>query len=469
MLVVDLDGTLLKSDMLHESFWSAFGKNWRSPLLAALALRKGRAALKEYLGAEASIDVSILPYDDEVLAYIRAHRKNGGQVALVTASNQQLAERVANHLDLFDEVYGSNGVTNLKGRQKADFLVETFGRNGFTYIGDASADLAVWRVSRKTVTANAPASLRQKAEALGKPVEHISTPNTSMGPYFKAIRAHQWLKNLLIFLPILAAHQFDSETLLRSILAFIAFSLVASCVYIFNDFLDLSADRAHPRKRFRPFASGVVPIGHGSALALVLLAAGVFVAALLGWAFLVTLGAYFILTTTYSLALKRRIVIDICVLAGLYTMRIIAGGVATNTALSVWLLAFSIFFFLSLAAVKRQAELVDMVERGTLKATGRGYHVEDLPIMSMIGLASGYISVLVMALYVNSPAVQLLYTYPHALWGICCVLLYWLTRLVLITHRGAMHDDPVVFAARDQVSRVCVMVMFGFGVAGAVL
>src|SRR6056297_315766 len=469
MLIVDLDGTLLKSDMLHESFWSAFGKDWRSPFLAAVALSQGKAALKAYLDSKATIDVSTLPYDDEVLAYIRAFRKNDGRVALVTASNQTLAENIAEHLQVFDEVHGSDGAHNLKGANKAAFLTERFGDEAYCYMGDAHADLPVWKASQKIVTVNAPSSLRQKAEAFGKPIEHLATTSRSISSYIKALRPHQWLKNILIFLPMLAAHQFDTATLLNSMLAFLAFSFVASSVYILNDLLDLNADRAHPRKRLRPFASGAVPIAHGSIVAPALLLGGALIAAFLGWAFLLVLGVYFALTTAYSLTLKRRIVLDICILAGLYTIRIIAGGFATGGELSVWMLAFSIFFFLSLAAVKRQAELVDMAEQGTLKAKGRGYHVEDLPIISMIGLTAGYISVLVMALYVNSPAVQQLYVFPYALWGICGVLLYWLTRMVLITNRGAMHDDPVIFAARDRVSQICFVLMLGFAAMGALL
>lgn len=468
-LVVDLDGTLLKSDMLYESFWSAFGRNLRSPFLSVAALGRGKAALKTYLRSEADIDATSLPYDEAVIEYIRAHRAQGGRTALVTASNQVFANEIAEHLQIFDEVHGSDAAHNLKGPNKATFLVERFGEDGFCYMGDAAADLPVWEVSNKVVTVNAAASVRQQAERLGKPFEHLATTAKSLRPYIKALRPHQWLKNILIFLPMLAGHQLDAATVVSSVLAFIVFSLVASSVYVLNDLLDLNADRAHPRKRLRPFASGVVPIAHGNVLALSLLAVGVVIAALLGGTFLLTLAAYYVLTTAYSLSLKRKIIIDICVLAGLYTVRIIAGGVATGIELSVWLLAFSIFFFLSLAAVKRQAELVDMAERGVLTAKGRGYHVEDLPIISMVGLTAGYISVLVMALYVNSPAVQELYAFPNALWGICCVLLYWLTRMVLITHRGSMHDDPVVFIAKDRVSQACFVVMFGFGVTGALL
>ena len=469
VLVVDLDGTLLKSDLLYESFWSAFGRNWRSPFLSVAALGRGKAALKTYLRSEADVDATTLPYDAAVIEYVRAHRAQGGRTALVTASNQVFANIIAEHLQIFDEVHGSDAALNLKGPNKADFLVERFGDVGFCYMGDEAADLPVWQVSDKVVTVNAAPSVRQQAEHLGKPFEHLATTAKSLRPYIKALRPHQWLKNFLIFLPMLAGHQLDAATVISSTLAFIAFSLVASSVYVLNDLLDLNADRAHPRKRLRPFASGAVPIAHGSVLALGLLAVGTLIAALLGWTFLLTLAAYYILTTAYSLSLKRRVIVDICVLAGLYTTRILAGGVATGIELSVWLFAFSIFFFFSLAAVKRQAELVDMAERGTLTAKGRGYHVEDLPIISMVGLAAGYISVLVMALYVNSPSVRELYALPDALWGICCVLLYWLTRMVLLTHRGSMHDDPVVFAAKDWVSQVCFVVMLAFAVGGALL
>jgi 4-hydroxybenzoate polyprenyltransferase len=466
ILVVDLDGTLLKSDMLHECFWFDFGRNWHGPFLSMIALLRGKAAFKAHLSYVSKIDISTLPYDNQVISYIRNHRDNGGRTALVTASHQALAVQIAKHLQLFDEVHGSDDLHNLKGSSKAEFLINLFGRNSFNYMGDAHADMPVWEASKKVITVNAAQSVCQKAERLGKPFEHLVTTTKSMRPYMKALRPHQWLKNILIFLPMLASHQFNAQIFISTLLAFVAFSFVASSVYVLNDLLDLNADRAHPSKRFRPFAYGAVPIAHGTGMALALLLGGTLVAAFLDWTFLLVLGAYYIFTTAYSLTLKRKIVLDICVLAGLYTLRIIAGGVASGIELSVWLLAFSIFFFLSLAAVKRQSELVDMSKRGVSMARGRGYHVEDLPIISMIGLAAGYISVLVMALYVNSSNVQALYNFPYALWGICSVLIYWLTRMVIITHRGFMHDDPVVFAAKDKVSLACFVVMFGFVAIG---
>ena len=263
------------------------------------------------------------------------------------------------------------------------------------------------------------------------------------------------LKNLLVFVPMLAAHDLSGTTILATLLAFLAFSLVASSVYLLNDLLDLAADRAHPRKRLRPFASGEVPLIRGTLWAPGLLAAGVLIAASVGWLFLLTMVLYYVTTLAYSFGIKRRAVIDICALAGLYTLRIVAGGAATGIPLSVWLLAFSIFFFFALAAVKRQAELVDGLAAGRASASGRAYEVGDLPLVSQMALSSGYVSVLVMALYLNSPTVQTLYPNPAPLWGICLILLYWLSRVVMKTHRGVMHDDPVVFAVKDRVSLVC--------------
>lgn len=469
MLVVDLDGTLLKSDMLYESFWSAFGNDWRTPFKSIAALMRGKAALKDYLGLVAGMRVETLPYDDHVIAYIRDYRMGGGRVALVTASSQILADKIASHLQIFDEVHGSDSKHNLKGANKSAFLIERFGKGAFTYMGDALADLPVWQASQKIVTVNASSALRRKTNKLGKPVEHLATKKLAIRPYIKALRPHQWLKNILIFVPMLLAHQLDAATITMNLMGFVAFSLVASSVYVINDLLDLKADRAHPRKSARPFASGAVSVAHGGGMACALLLAGVAIAAAYGPAFLVALAAYYVLTTAYSLWLKRAIVVDICVLAGLYTMRIIAGGVLTGIELSFWLLAFSVFFFLSLAAVKRQAELSDMLGRNVQFAEGRGYHADDLPIISIVGLAAGYTSVLVLAQYINSPDVQHLYSSPWALWAICCVLLYWVTRIVLITHRGLMNDDPVVFAMKDRVSHISLLLMFGAGLTGVLL
>ncbi len=467
ILAVDLDGTLLKSDMLYESFWSAAARDWRSALRAIGALAGGKAALKRAMSDASEVVVETLPYNEDVLAYIHAHKAAGGQVVLVTATDQALADRVAAHLGLFDAVYGSDGQRNLKGENKAKFLVETYGERGFAYMGDHEADLAVWKHAAKAVTVNAPVELRNKAAGVCQDVTHLGQSALDKTPYVKALRPHQWLKNILVFLPMLLAHELTFGAFASSLLAFVAFSLVASSVYVLNDLLDLAADRAHPRKCKRPFASGSLPIAHGTGLAAGLFGAGFILSLLAGPLFLFVMVCYYAMTTGYSLYFKRRMVIDICVLAGLYTMRIIAGGVAAAIPLSVWLLAFSIFLFFALAAVKRQAELVDTMKAGKLGATGRGYHVDDLAIISQMALASGYISVLVLALYMNSAQVVLLYPNPQILWGICLVLLFWVSWIVMTTHRGDMHDDPIVFAVKDRISRICGLLVVGFTVGGA--
>ncbi|MEO9781884.1 MAG: UbiA family prenyltransferase [Sedimentitalea sp.] len=454
MLVVDLDGTLLRSDILFESFWSALGKDWRVPFQAANSLLKSKAVMKRELAQSGPLDVETLPYDPDVIAYVQDWRAKGGHAALVTASDERIAKDVVNHLGIFDEVYGSDGERNLKGPAKAAFLTQHY-TDGFAYMGDAQADIPVWSQATRAITVNAPTGLRNKVEKLDAEVEHLQTHSNAVKPYIKAIRPHQWLKNVLIFLPMMAAHQYDVGTFFAAFFAFVSFSMVASSAYVMNDLLDLAADRAHPRKCKRPFAAGDIPIAHGTWMAFGMLALGAIIAASINMAFLGIMIFYYIATTAYSLNLKRRIVVDIMMLAGLYTIRIIAGGYATQIPLSVWLVAFSVFFFLSLASVKRQAELIDTANRGKLEATGRGYQVDDLPLISQVAISSGYVSVLVMALYINSPTVMQLYNSPLALWGVCLILLYWLTRVIMITHRGHMHDDPVVFAAKDRTSQLC--------------
>ena len=468
-LVVDLDGTILRTDMLFESFWSAIGQDWKSIFQAILTIFKGRAALKSYLAENSKIDVSVLPYDLKLIEFVKSWRENGDKTALVTASNSKIAVDIATHLNIFDEVHGSDGSTNLKGATKANFLTNKFGEEKFAYAGDSPADLAVWEKSSKAITVNASQNLRKQVEGIGKPFEHLTTVESKIRPYLKALRPYQWLKNLLVFAPILTSHNVNSESLLSSISAFLAFSLVASSVYILNDLLDLESDRIHPRKRNRPFASGNVPITHGSMMIFGPITLGFIIAAQIGWEFLLVMLCYTLITTTYSLYFKRLVVFDVCLLALLYTTRILAGGIATDITLSVWLLAFSIFFFFSLAAVKRQAELVDLAKRKHLNVTGRGYHVDDLPIISMIAIGSGYVSVLVLALYINSPEVLKVYSNPTVLWGICCILLYWVTNIAVATHRGTMHDDPIIYAIKDRVSQFCGILILVFLLVGSFL
>lgn len=465
-LVVDLDETLIRTDSLYEAFWSACAAKWYTPLVATSAVVRGPLALKNALARIANVDAARLPYNDEVIAVISDWRERGGKVALVTASIQSTADAVADHLGLFDEVHGSGAGVNLKGARKAAFLQENFGAGGYAYIGDAVADIPVWEAATGAVTVNPSAAFRARVDALGKQATHLDALPARARDYLRVMRPHQWLKNLLVFAPMLAAHHVTGATLIQSILAFIAFSLVASGTYVLNDLLDLAADRAHPRKRNRPFASGAVKVSHGTLMMPALMAAGAIAALLAGPGLLALLAGYAALTTAYSFWLKRMVVIDICLLAVLYTLRILAGSVATGIPSSVWLLAFSTFFFFSLAAVKRQAELVDGAASGALRAHGRGYHVKDQPIVSNIAVSSGLVSVLVLALYTNSEPVRQLYSVPEVLWGICLVLLFWNSRIAILTNRGEMHDDPLVFAARDRVSYCCVAAVGVLALAG---
>ena len=474
VLVADLDHSLIASDLLHETFWSTVAQSWAAPFRALAALSRGRSQLKAMLAENAHIEVESLPYSPEVIALLRDWRARGGKTVLATASDARLAEAVAAHLGLFDEVHATRPGHNLKGEAKAKLLVDLYGEGGFDYIGDSRADLKVWRRARRAITVGAPADLRAEAErgtaTHGVPALHLPAPAERGGrAILKAVRPHQWLKNLLIFLPLLAAHDLRPESLIPALWGFVAFSLIASSVYLLNDLLDLSADRAHPRKRLRPFASGTMRIETGTYLMPLLLMTGLGLGWLVGPMFALSLGIYYLLTLAYSLELKRRSIIDICALAVLYTLRVVAGGAATGIPISVWLLAFSLFFFFSLASVKRQAELVDGVKSGRTKVSGRDYLTDDLPIISMLAITSGFVSVLVMALYVTSDQVTTYYSAPEMLWAICLVLLYWISRVVLITHRGGMHDDPVIFAAKDTNSRFCAVAILGFGLAGSLL
>jgi 4-hydroxybenzoate polyprenyltransferase/phosphoserine phosphatase len=466
VLVVDLDGTLIRTDLLHESFWSALGRRWYVPFRALGHLFGGRAALKRWLAGRSRIDVATLPYDPIVLEMVAARRAAGDRIMLVTAAEQMLADRVAAHVGLFDEVAGSDGVVNLKGPEKAALLVRKYGSKGFDYLGDARADLPVWAEAAQAITIHASRRLRAEVDAVAPGALHLGAPQAWLRPALRAMRPHQWLKNLLVFVPVVAAHEMSLPPLSAATPAFVAFCLSASAVYVLNDLLDLRADRSHPRKRQRPFASGALTIKSGTWLFAGLAIAGLAVSAFIGAQFVAMLLLYQVATTAYSLVLKRQAVIDICTLAGLYTLRIVAGGIATGIGLSVWLLAFSTFFFFSLAAAKRLAELTELEGLGGRLTLGRGYRVEDLPLVAGMALASGYVAVLVMALYINVPEVQALYYRPEMLWGICPILLYWISRVVLWAHRGEMPDDPVVFALRDRTSLQCLWLILALLVIG---
>jgi 4-hydroxybenzoate polyprenyltransferase len=455
-LVVDLDGTLIRTDMLAEGV-SLLASSRPSALASAL-LAGGRSAVKAAVARAAAVDVAALPYNEDVLSYVRAARALGRPVYLATGSDRRCAEAVAAQLGLFDGVFASEGGENLVGAAKAALLCERFGERGFEYVGNSGVDLAVWARAAAAVVVGGR-RLEARARGVCPRVARIAVPGLGAGGLAKALRVHQWLKNLLVFCPVFAAHDFGGAALAASLAAFVAFSLCASGVYLLNDFMDIANDRAHPSKRRRPLASGRLGAAGAAALVAALFAASALLASALPWRFWAVMAGYFAATTGYSLRLKRVAIVDAVVLACLYGTRILAGGVAAGVALSPWLLAFALFFFLSLALVKRCAELVDRLGGEGGDPAGRGYRLSDLPALQGMAAGSGYVAVLVMALYINSPDVEELYSQPTALWGVCLVLLYWISRMLLLTHRGEMHEDPVVFAASDRVSLVCFAAM----------
>jgi len=467
VLVVDLDGSLCRTDTLHEGL---LGLVARSPgVLLKLPgwFAGGRAAFKARIAATTLVDPATLPMNEDVIAAITAARTEGRRTMLVSAADSRQVTAVAEATELFDEAHGSTEGHNLKGETKATFLTERFGEKGFDYIGDARADLPVWAAARKAITVGASPALARAAEAANPDTRHISPPRGRGRTMLRAMRPHQWSKNLLLFLPLLAAH--DASRLVPTLVSFAAFCLVASAVYVINDLLDLPADRAHPRKRLRPFASGELTSLQGVGLAAGLLAGGLFAGLLVGKpVFLLLLAVYFAATFAYSLWLKRKLVVDVITLAGLYAVRVLAGGAAASVEISPWMLGFAMFLFLALAAVKRQAELTDQMVTGRANA-GRAYEPEDLPVLRGLALSAGNASVLVLALYISSDAVQMLYNRPEILWLICPILLYWLVRMVMKTHRGLMNDDPIVYAISDTVSIALIAAAGAVAIAGAIL
>lgn len=455
-LCVDLDGTLLRSDVLYESVLALLSKNPLYLFLLPLWLLRGKAALKHEIASRVELDATTLPYDERLVEMLRATPVRPR--VLCTATNGRYATSIAEHLGVFDLVLASDESLNLSGKRKADLLVERFGERAFDYAGNEDCDLKVWERARAAWVVNAPGSLAQRAARVSRLDHHLPASRGGLKTWLKAIRLHQWLKNLLVFVPLFASHRFlQIDALAPTIAAFVAFGLCASGVYVLNDLLDLPSDRLHPRKRKRPFAAGSLPLLHGLASAPLLTLAGFALAMVVGWQFAVVLLGYYAMTLAYSLRLKRVVMVDVVLLAGLYTIRIIGGTVAIHASLSFWLLAFSMFLFLSLAMLKRYTELAIMLASGQEKASGRGYTVEDLPLIQSMGAASGYCAVLVFALYINSPESLELYRRPQLLWLICPLLLYWISRVWVKAHRGLMDDDPVVFAVTDRVSQVVIM------------
>jgi 4-hydroxybenzoate polyprenyltransferase/phosphoserine phosphatase len=463
-LVVDVDGTLLRTDLLHEAALQFVARtpleSWR---LAAWTLG-GKTRLKTALADRGDPGIEHVPLREEVVALIRQAQQEGRPVYLASASDRRYVELVAERIGGIAGVFATDAQTNLSGTAKAELLCREFGERGYDYIGNHNVDMPIWRNCREAlVVADRPGFGRRVQAQLPESRLVGGTP-TQLRHYIRALRPHQWAKNLLIFLPLLAGHSFDSNSIGRSLIAFLCFCLAASSAYLINDVLDLPGDREHPRKRNRPFASGAIPVWHGPVLAALLMAGAFAASAALPLWFVGVLALYVTTTLAYSLFLKRKVLIDVIVLGALYTVRVLGGVAAVGVEQSPWLLMFSLFLFLGLAIVKRCSELVARRAEGKLATAGRGYHLEDLNILLALGAASAYGAVLVVALYIGSPEVQELYRHPERLWLICPLLLYWTSRVLILSNRNELHDDPVIFALTDRVSWVigamCVAIIF---------
>ncbi|MFN7937886.1 MAG: UbiA family prenyltransferase [Bryobacteraceae bacterium] len=451
-LCIDLDGTLVKTDMLFESLARLLKHKPWLILLVPFWCLQGRAALKRKLASHVSIDVHSLPYNSALVEWLRV-QKDLRQLLLVTAADESIAQPVADHLGIFDRVLASNGSVNLKGKAKLGVLREEL-RGGFEYAGDSPADLEIWRHCASAVTVGASPSLLRQLRKHVPEVKTFDGPRTSWRHYFSALRIHQWAKNLLIYVPLITAHKVEQlDLLVQSTFCVLVFGLCSSAQYILNDLVDLEADRAHPKKRLRPFASGDLPLRVGFVLAPVLLAVSLSAALLYSKPLAALLALYFVFSLTYSLSLKKLVLVDTFCLSALYLLRIIAGHVVTGVAFSVWLLSFAFFLFLSLAFSKRWTEL-DLVQKTKGAINGRGYLIDDTLQVNLFGVCSAFLSTVVFILYLQSEKVKELYRNPEILWALSPVYLYWISRIWILSTRGKVQEDPVVFVMKDWVTYI---------------
>ena len=452
-LCVDLDGTLIKTDLLLESFCLLLKEKPLLSLCAPFWLLRGKAHLKRRIAENVRVAPELLPYREDLLNYLRDEQAGGKSIVLVTASDELLVRPVADYLGVFSEVLASNGKVNCRGTVKAEILKARFGPAGFDYAGNSCVDLPVWKQCAEPLVVGEKGGLFRRVRAENPSARLFEEKRYPLFNFIRGMRMHQWVKNLLLFVPIIMAHRLgDLQTLWATLLGFVAFGIAASSVYLFNDLLDLESDRRHPHKKFRPVASGDFSIAYAAPAVLILLLLALVMSLYLPRQFLAAVAVYWGVTLAYSLYFKHVVMLDIIILASLYALRVLAGGYAGEVAVSHWLLAFSMFFFFSLACIKRYSELVMLRNNSDENSRARGYFVSDFEQIAQFGSASAFVSVLVMALYISSAEVAALYRQPQFLWLVCPALFYWVTRIWLLAHRGQLHHDPIVFAMKDKVS-----------------
>lgn len=461
-LCVDLDGTLVRTDTLIESLLALVKRNPFFLLMTPAWLLKGKAHLKEEIARRVSLNADSLPYNPEFLAFLRREHRCGRQIWLVTGANWRIARSIADHLDIFTEVLASDARTNLSPGVKRTRLSNRFGLKGFDYAANSASDLPVWALARRAIVVNGRKSVAERVSKSAIVETTFESSTNYLRKVFQALRLHQWAKNALVLVPLITSHNVtNGRSVVAAALAFISFGLCASSVYVLNDLMDLETDRQHPSKRTRPFASGDLSPWLGCLIIPVLAFAGLLLGLGVNSGFLVALSIYLASTLAYTFYAKKVVLLDVILLAGLYTIRIYAGAEAIGVVTSQWLLAFSMFLFLSLAFMKRFSELKLMASATNGPVNGRGYVNTDLEYVASVGPASGYISVLIFALYINSQEVTRLYSHPMLLWLICPVMLFWISRAWLLAHRDQMHDDPIVFAIKDNHSYLMAVIIAG--------
>ncbi len=460
-LCVDLDGTLVKSDTFVDSLMILARRHPLALLRAPSWAFKGKAYLKAQVASMVTLDAAYLPYNRPLLNYLRDEHAAGRKLYLATGTDRALALNIAAHLGIFDEVIASDGRVNLTGRNKLQHLEQRFAADGFDYIGNALPDLPLLQEAQQAMVANPARNLNSALKSRNVLVNRKFLDRARLpAALMRALRVHQWAKNLLVFLPLLLAHSLHAAPVMAAFAAFFCFCFMASATYILNDLLDLEPDRVHLNKRKRAFAAGDLSVATGLGISFSLLAVALITAAYLPRTFLIYLLLYLVTTLAYSLSLKRIVLVDVVILSSLYTIRMMAGSAATHDPVSPWLAAFSIFLFLSLAMVKRFSELQNLHARGVNPTNGRGYLLSDIEQLRSFGTSSAYASIVIFALYINGRDVVALYHHPNRMWLITPLLILWVSRVWLLASRGLLDEDPVVFALSDRMS-----LLLGLGVA----
>jgi 4-hydroxybenzoate polyprenyltransferase len=454
-LVVDLDGTFYKTDSLWEGFFQLIHTQpHRIAAVLHILFSGNKVQLKQYLAPYSLRTLDSWPLNTPVYAYMQGAQSNGRPLYLATGADISIAEAVSRKLGCFEGVLATSGDVNLKGEVKAEKLRKMFGEKCFDYIGNSLDDLPVWATCREAVVMSMSQSLRAKVVQINprcRMLEVASPPLPAV--YMQAARLGQWLKNILVAVPLLLSHKFTLPVFLVISAAFFSFSLCASAFYIVNDLLDLTSDRRHATKKGRPFASGILHPAHGLALAGLLLVVSLSIALLLSGEFFAVIACYALLTLLYSGIFKAHLILDAVCLGILYTLRIAAGVAALQADMSSWVLGFSFFIFLGLAFIKRLAEIQRSAAFEQLP--GRSYRFSDGSVIECMAAASGFSALIILSLYIDSINAVRLYTTPQFLWVLCPVILYWYCRLLVLTHRDEMHDDPVFFVIRDRASIAC--------------